>query len=87
MWAIVGIQLNRIRKLLTDQKIGFELTAAAQMFMADTGYNPIYGARPLKRTIQNLLKNPFVEGDEIVVEVEEQVLVFNHKTSAKVEAV
>ncbi|MCU0526833.1 MAG: ATP-dependent chaperone ClpB [Elainella sp. Prado103] len=85
---IVGIQLKRVHRLLADQKIGLELTAAAQNYIADVGYDPVYGARPLKRAIQKEVENPiatkilenaFIEGDTIVIEVVDHQLAFLKK--------
>ncbi len=56
--SIVTIQLKRIFRLLADQKIGLEMSEAAIDFVADKGYDPAYGARPLKRAIQRELENP-----------------------------
>src|SRR5919205_469691 len=71
---IVEIQLGRLRKLLADRKLTLELTPAARAKLAEEGYDPVYGARPLKRVIQQRLQNPlalrllqgdFHEGDTI----------------------
>ncbi len=76
---IVTIQIRRIEQMLADQKIKIQLTPAAQDYLADVGYDPIYGARPLKRAIQRELQNPiatkilettFGEGDTIYVDCE-----------------
>ncbi len=56
--SIVTIQLKRIFRLLCDQKINLEMSEAAVDFVADKGYDPAYGARPLKRAIQRELENP-----------------------------
>jgi ATP-dependent Clp protease ATP-binding subunit ClpB len=56
--SIVTIQLKRIHRLLADQKIGLEMSEAAIDYVADQGYDPTYGARPLKRAIQRELENP-----------------------------
>ncbi|MEM9149219.1 MAG: ATP-dependent chaperone ClpB [Cyanobacteria bacterium P01_F01_bin.3] len=56
--SIVTIQLKRIFRLLSDQKINLEMSEAAIDFVADKGYDPAYGARPLKRAIQRELENP-----------------------------
>ena len=56
--SIVTIQLKRIFRLLSDQKINLEMSEAAVDFVADKGYDPAYGARPLKRAIQRELENP-----------------------------
>ena len=75
---IVEIQLGRLRKLLADRKINLELTEAARAQLAREGYDPVYGARPLKRAIQQRLQNPlalellqgrFREGDTVLVDM------------------
>ncbi len=58
MDGIVDIQLGRLRKLLADRKITLELDKKAITWLGDQGYNPAYGARPLKRLIQQALQNP-----------------------------
>jgi len=58
MSGIVDIQLGHLRKLLADHKIELEMDEAARTWLADTGYDPVYGARPLKRVIQTHLQNP-----------------------------
>jgi ATP-dependent Clp protease ATP-binding subunit ClpB len=55
---IVEIQLNRLRKRLAERKIDLTLTEAAKHLLGRRGYDPIYGARPLKRAIQQLIENP-----------------------------
>src|SRR5256884_9243412 len=74
---IIDLQLGRLEKLLADRKLTFELTPAAREVLATEGYDPAFGARPLKRAIQRLLQNPlalavlegrFNEGDHIVVD-------------------
>ncbi|MBD1850198.1 ATP-dependent chaperone ClpB [Leptolyngbya sp. FACHB-711] len=91
---IVGIQLQRMRRLLAEQKIDLEVTVAAQNYIADVGYDPAYGARPLKRAIQKELENPiatklletaFMEGDTIVVDVVDHKLSFIKQSSEVVE--
>jgi ATP-dependent Clp protease ATP-binding subunit ClpB len=78
---IIEIQLGRLRKLLADRKLSLQLTEAARQKLAEEGYDPVYGARPLKRVIQQRLQNPlalallqgtFREGDIVLVEVDEQ---------------
>jgi ATP-dependent Clp protease ATP-binding subunit ClpB len=61
MKGIVEIQLDRLRKLLADRKITFEVDAAASAWLANAGYDPVYGARPLKRVIQRELQNPLAQ--------------------------
>ena len=58
MSGIVDIQLQRLQKRLTDRKIVLEFDDAAKAWLGENGYDPIYGARPLKRTIQKNLENP-----------------------------
>jgi ATP-dependent Clp protease ATP-binding subunit ClpB len=74
---IVNIQMLQLERMLADQKIKIQLTPAAQDYLADVGYDPIYGARPLKRAIQRELQNPIAtkiletsvgEGDTIYVD-------------------
>ena len=55
---IVDIQLKGLMRRLEDRKIKVELTDAARQRLVDEGYDPTYGARPLKRTIQRLLLDP-----------------------------
>ena len=52
------IQLDRLRKRLAERQIGLTLTEAAKDLLGRRGYDPIYGARPLKRAIQQLIENP-----------------------------
>jgi len=61
MKGIVTIQLERLRKLLADRKITLEVDNAASAWLANTGYDPVYGARPLKRVIQRELQNPLAQ--------------------------
>ncbi|MEG3348029.1 ATP-dependent chaperone ClpB [Novacetimonas sp. GS1] len=58
MGKIVEIQIGRLRKLLADRNITLDLDKAGETWLADAGYDPIYGARPLKRVIQRSLQNP-----------------------------
>ena len=58
MAGIVAIQLDRLQAILADRKIALDLDEAARTWLADVGYDPIYGARPLKRVIQRELQNP-----------------------------
>ena len=77
--TIVEIQLARLRRLLADRKLTLELTPAAREQLGEEGYDPIYGARPLKRVIQQRIQNPlalrllqgeFRPGDTVFVDVE-----------------
>jgi ATP-dependent Clp protease ATP-binding subunit ClpB len=58
MDGIVRVQLERLRALLVDRKITLDLTEDAMTWLAETGYDPVYGARPLKRVIQRAIQNP-----------------------------
>jgi len=61
MGAIVAIQLERLRKMLADRKVDLELDDGAVHWLGDAGYDPVYGARPLKRVIQRALQNPLAQ--------------------------
>ena len=81
--AIVDIQLDRVRKLAADRHLGLEVTPQARALLARAGFDPVYGARPLKRAVQRLLLNPlslgvlrgdFADGDCVTVEPEGDTL-------------
>jgi ATP-dependent Clp protease ATP-binding subunit ClpB len=61
MGAIVSIQLTRVRKLLDERKITLDIDDKARTWLADRGYDPTYGARPLKRVIQRAVQDPLSE--------------------------
>ena len=61
MDGIVAIQLKRLERRLADRKIALDLDDGAQKWLADEGYDPVFGARPLKRVIQNALQNQLAE--------------------------
>jgi ATP-dependent Clp protease ATP-binding subunit ClpB len=61
MSEIVDIQLRRLNRLLEDRKIGLSLDAKARQWLADKGYDPTYGARPLKRVIQKWVQDPLAQ--------------------------
>ncbi|ABD03457.1 ATP-dependent chaperone protein ClpB [Synechococcus sp. JA-2-3B'a(2-13)] len=82
---IVGLQMQRVEKLLADQQIEILLTEEAKDYLAEVGYDPVFGARPLKRVIQReienpiatkLLENEFLPGDRILVDVANERLIF-----------
>ncbi|MCX9083928.1 MAG: ATP-dependent chaperone ClpB [Candidatus Methanoperedens sp.] len=82
---IVDLQFNLLKKRLTERKIEITLTQPAKDLIARTGYDPSFGARPLKRTIQHKILDPlamkildkeFAQGDSIEVDVEDEELVF-----------
>jgi ATP-dependent Clp protease ATP-binding subunit ClpB len=73
---IVDLQLVRLDRLLADRKMSLDVTPEAKRLLAEEGYDPAFGARPLKRSIQRLIQNPlalavlegkFSDGDVIVV--------------------
>jgi ATP-dependent Clp protease ATP-binding subunit ClpB len=74
---IVELQIERVKQLVQDRKLALEVTTAAKSLIATEGYDPVYGARPLKRAIQRLLQNPLAmavlegeygEGDRVRVD-------------------
>ena len=78
MGTIVDIQMQRLLKLLSERKISVVLTDAARTWLSDKGYDPAYGARPLKRAIQKSVQDPLAEailagrvkdGEEVTVDV------------------
>ena len=86
---IVTLQIENLQQLLGEQKITIELTPQAQNYIVDVGYDPVYGARPLKRAIQRELENPlatkilettFTDGDTIIVDCVEDKLTFQKKS-------
>ena len=77
LMQIVDIQISRMTNRLEDRKFTVELTNEAKLFLVDTGYDPIFGARPLKRAIQRYIEDPlameilegnFLEGDHILID-------------------
>jgi ATP-dependent Clp protease ATP-binding subunit ClpB len=93
MEAIVDIQLGRLTKLLEERKITLTLDESARRWLADKGYDPAYGARPLKRVIQKQLQDPLAEkilagevhdGDEVRITAGTDRLLFRprHDTQA-----
>jgi len=88
MGAIVNIQLARFGKILKDRGIELEVDDQALNYLADKGYDPVYGARPLKRVIQTALQNPLAnlilqgdigDGEKVKVSVGDGGLMFNGK--------
>jgi ATP-dependent Clp protease ATP-binding subunit ClpB len=61
MGPIVDIQVARVQRLLADRKVGLSLTEAAREWLGRVGYDPVYGARPLKRAVQKYLQDPLAE--------------------------
>ncbi|HKA50243.1 MAG TPA: AAA family ATPase, partial [Candidatus Dormibacteraeota bacterium] len=86
--SIVDLQVERLRTRLAERKIGLALTDAARALLAERGWDPVYGARPLKRTIQKLvqdqlamrlLEGEFAEGDTVEVDAADGELTFARK--------
>ncbi len=86
MDAIVDIQIARLQTLLEDRKIALELDDKARTWLGDKGYDPVYGARPLKRVIQKALQDPLAElllagkvadGDSLSVSADGDALTIN----------
>ncbi|EFA69337.1 ATP-dependent chaperone ClpB [Cylindrospermopsis raciborskii] len=82
---IVQLQVERLTQRLTDRKMSLELSGSALDFLAEVGYDPVFGARPLKRALQReletkiakaILRGEFDEGDTIFVDVQNERLVF-----------
>ncbi|MCR9178182.1 MAG: ATP-dependent chaperone ClpB [Alphaproteobacteria bacterium] len=92
MKGIVDIQLARLRKMLDDRQIVFEIDDDGLAWLANAGYDPVYGARPLKRVIQRSLQNPLAnqilegkihDGDRIIVSVVDGELAINGEPAAR----
>jgi ATP-dependent Clp protease ATP-binding subunit ClpB len=92
---IVEIQVRNLKKLLAGRDLQIELSEAAKGFLAEAGYDPAYGARPLKRVIQRevqdplalkLLQGDFGEGDRVRVDVEDGHLTFDRVAAAAAQA-
>jgi ATP-dependent Clp protease ATP-binding subunit ClpB len=83
--TIVDIQLRDLRRRLAERKLALELTPEAKALLAERGYDPVFGARPLKRAIQRMIENPlavqilaggFREGDTILVDTDGETFRF-----------
>ena len=84
--AIVDIQTNYLKGLLAEQELDFSISDDAKEFLATRGFNPVYGARPLKRVIRQMVENPlsklilqqkFHRGDKILIDVENDEIKFH----------
>ena len=93
---IIDILIEDVRKRLSDKNIELRMTKKAKEYLAEEGYNPMYGARPLKRAIQQHIENPlsedlihgrFVEGNIVQIDFKTDKLVFkelsNYSKAAK----
>jgi ATP-dependent Clp protease ATP-binding subunit ClpB len=92
MDKIVEIQVARLQNLLRDRKIEISLDDKAKRWLAETGYDPVYGARPLKRVIQRHLQNPLAglilegaikDGDKVKVSADERGLLIDGRSAEK----
>jgi ATP-dependent Clp protease ATP-binding subunit ClpB len=90
---IVDIQLALLQRRLEDRRIHLEVSETAKALLGSEGYDPTFGARPLKRTIQRLVQDPlalkllereFVEGDTVAVDVEGDRIVFRKEVTAEI---
>ncbi|MEK6805657.1 MAG: ATP-dependent chaperone ClpB [Pseudomonadota bacterium] len=86
--SIAGIQIERLKARLAERAMKLELSEAALSHLAEAGYDPVYGARPLKRAIQTLIENPlakavlegkFTAGDTILIDHSKQAFTFRRK--------
>jgi ATP-dependent Clp protease ATP-binding subunit ClpB len=91
MGRIVDIQVARLQKLLEDRKITISLESSAREWLADKGYDPVYGARPLKRVIQKSIQDPLAErilsgqikdGGKVTISATKRGLAFNGELAA-----
>jgi ATP-dependent Clp protease ATP-binding subunit ClpB len=91
MGKIVDIQMKRLAKLLEDRKIEIVLERSARDWLAEKGWDPAYGARPLKRAIQKSVQDPLAEmilagqvkdGEKVTISAGKQGLAFNGKLAA-----
>ncbi|MGA0279406.1 MAG: ATP-dependent chaperone ClpB, partial [Vulcanococcus sp.] len=89
---IVELQIQRLAKRLEDKKLGLQVNADALDWLAGVGYDPVYGARPLKRAIQKELETPiakgilagqFSAGHDVAVDVEGETLRFQQVDPSK----
>jgi ATP-dependent Clp protease ATP-binding subunit ClpB len=88
MSGIIDIQLKRLKKRLQEKKISLEIGEKTKTFLIDSGYNPLFGARPLKRAIQRHLEDPlamellegnFTEGSSIEAIISNEAITFTKK--------
>jgi ATP-dependent Clp protease ATP-binding subunit ClpB len=91
---IVGIQVERMKRYIKEKNIDIKLTDSAKEYFADIGFDPVYGARPLKRTLQREILNPlakkildktFRDGDTVIVDFEGGGIIFAKEVAAEVE--
>jgi ATP-dependent Clp protease ATP-binding subunit ClpB len=92
---IVELQLRRLRERLAERKLDLEITDAAKELIAEAGWDPAYGARPLKRALQRLVENPlalalleggFQEGDSVRIDASDGEISFEKVVPEEAEA-
>jgi len=95
LFQIVDIQIQRIQERLRERRLRLELTPLAKQRLVQLGYDPAYGARPLRRAIQRYILDPlaqkilegaFREGDTILVDLEGEDFAFRRKEAVAEEA-
>jgi ATP-dependent Clp protease ATP-binding subunit ClpC len=93
--GIVELMVRELKGRLAERKLNLELTAAAKAWLVKQGYDPVFGARPLKRAVERYVENPlsakilrgeFADGDSVLVDVGEEGLTFSLKKGAKTAA-
>jgi len=93
--SIVDLMVKELQERLAERKLGVELTEGAKLWLAKKGYDPMYGARPLRRAIERYVENPlstkvlrgeFKEGDTIIVSLKGDTLTFTAKVTTKAAA-
>ena len=94
--SIVDLMMNQVREELEDKQVGLELTQAAKEYLGENGFDPVLGARPLRRLIQNevedklsdeILSGRLVAGDVALIDIEEGAITINAKESSDAEQV
>ena len=89
---IVDIQIEYLKKLLSEKELTLEITQEAKDFLANKGFNPLYGARPLKRTLRQYVENPlakaiienkFILGDSVIIDSDDEKIIFKKRTNKK----
>ncbi len=93
--SIVDLMVKDLQKRLAERKLGLELTKKAKVWLAKEGYDPLYGARPLRRAIERYVENPvstkilrgeFNQGETIIVDLVDNALTFTAREAAKAAA-
>ena len=91
--SIVDLMVKDLQKRLEERKLRLEITDEAKSWLAKTGFDPTYGARPLRRAVERYVENPlstrvlkgeFKEGDSVVVDLVDDALTFKAKVAEKV---